>query len=89
MWNLDLTLGEFILPRLKAFAKVTNGYPPYHFDDRDRKMTFGEWHEILKKMIIAFEIIVSDDNFCLTPEQLDQKDEGLRLFSLYYSSLWT
>lgn len=26
-WNLDYTIAKFVLPRLKLFKKLNNGYP--------------------------------------------------------------
>jgi hypothetical protein len=48
-WSLYSVLSDFILPRLKRFKEVTNGFPS------TGDMTMEKWYEILDKMIFAFE----------------------------------
>ena len=52
-WTLDTTIAEFVLPRLKLFKKVNNGYPG--IDEMD---TPEKWDEALDKMIIAFQYVL-------------------------------
>lgn len=82
-WNLDYTIAKFILPRLKRFKLLANGYPA-EFDNID------EWYEIIDKMIEAFECILSDDYYDLRyTEEFEAKiNEGLDLFRKYYRNLW-
>lgn len=80
-WNLDLTIARFILPRLKRFIELTNGYPP--------DLTPEIWNEYLNKMKIAFESIVEDAVEMYLPNYDRSKiDEGLELFSRYFKNLW-
>lgn len=85
-WSLDLTIAEFVLPRLKRFKEVNNGYPG--------NMTAAQWDEILDKMIYAMEMIACDD---ITYNKADVEeikdignrvDEGCRLFGEYFQGLW-
>lgn len=55
-WNLDYTIAEFVLPRLKLFKKLENGYPGKGEMDTPEK-----WNEALDKMILAFEYMVDED----------------------------
>lgn len=80
-WNLDMTIAQFIVPRLELFKKVTDCYPA-QFDSME------EWHEVLDKIITAFKVIS-----CKTGSQRNEEEkliinEGLDLFREYYNELW-
>lgn len=65
LWNLDCTISDWIIPRLKKFKKLNIGYPSY-----DKKIyaetkemvdiTFQDWNDIIDEMIVAFELIRID-----------------------------
>ena len=57
LWNLDITLTEFILPRLKAFKEMDRkGYPVLDgIDPQNEKKTIETWEGILDDMIKGFE----------------------------------
>jgi hypothetical protein len=55
LWNLDVTIAKFILPRLKRYKDMTSGAPSGLYQI--------EWGLILSDIIQAFEYIVVDDNF--------------------------
>lgn len=59
-WNLDITISNFVLPRLKVFKKDNNGYPGYGDADTPEK-----WDEILDKMILGFEYVIASDDWWL------------------------
>ena len=80
LWNLDKTITDFVLPRLRAFAKNIHGYPAC-FEDGG-----NEWEEILTKMLKSFELLSRD--FFASDEEQKLIDEGLELFAKYYGSLW-
>lgn len=97
-WCLDITIAEFVLPRLKLFKKLNNGYPG--IEDMD---TPEKWDEALDKMINAFEIITSEDTFyecwsakaitgeeikSILKQQKKEVDEGLQLFAKWFHHLW-
>lgn len=83
LWNLDSTICEWLLPRLKTFKEKTIGYPP-------TLNSLKEWKDILEKIILALELHNSDlpDN----PEQAriegKQIKEGFELFGKYFCNLW-
>ena len=52
-WNLDSTILHFILPRLKRFREVANGYP-------EALGSFEEWQKRLDKAIADIELIYDD-----------------------------
>lgn len=80
LWNLDMTIVEFTLPRLKEFAKMTGGYPVNFSDSND-------WYTVLGKIIKAFELY-SDDKAIHNSDEREKIKEGLDLFREYFSSLW-
>lgn len=55
LWSLDLTIANFVLPRLIAFKKNNIGYPS---EFKSKK----EWDNVLDKMIAAFNLIINGDN---------------------------
>lgn len=63
LWNLDYTIAEFILPRLKKFKKESMGYP-----DQGEMDTPEKWNAALDKMILAFEYILNDNWWIGNPE---------------------
>ena len=65
LWNLDLTICDWIIPRLIKFRELNFGYPCI-----DRKIfaetkemvyiNFEDWKSILYEIILAFELIRTD-----------------------------
>ena len=55
-WSLFTNIAEYVLPRLKLFKRLQNGYP-----GRDEADTPEKWYEILDKIILAFEYILDED----------------------------
>ena len=80
-WNLDYTMAKFILPRLKRFRDITKCYPP-------ELKSLDEWQKILDKMIWGFDSIVNGYDDFLNPEHNKKQQEGLDLFSKYFTALW-
>ncbi len=84
-WSLDITIAEFILPRLKLFKKVVDCHP---HDLNSMK----EWHDILDKMIEAFYLIINRFSELLDVQEIRVREEkisyGLDLFRKYYNHLW-
>lgn len=81
LYSLDLTISQFILPRLIAFKSKTAGYPACLSSEE-------EWNEILDKMIIAFEKHIQSVNATISTEEELQFKEGFELFHKYYPDLW-
>lgn len=78
MWNLDSTIAQFILPRLKRYKHLGKKCHP-------SELTYQQWQKYLSKMIIAFELILEDKYSFKNEVKID---EGLILFSQYLRSLW-
>jgi hypothetical protein len=101
-WNLDYTMSKFIYPRLKYFRdNCSHGYPAIldsvgfiaendlgqYVVSNDNGDNFDTWLNILDNMLIGFKSMASDDLYSL--ESHEQNCESLRLFSLFYTGLWT
>ena len=81
IWNLDYVIAAFILPRLKRFRKKTYSYPT-------NLKSLKEWKKKLKKMIIAFELLLKKENYELNEKEQKQLKKGLKLFTKYFTHLW-
>jgi len=77
LWNLDVTIAMFVLPRLKEYRKKICSFP--------WTLTVEEYEDILDKIIAAFELVVDNDRDYVSPEGIQ---EGLDLFSKYFLTLW-
>lgn len=94
-WCLDYRLAEYIIPRLKLFKKLNNGYP-----GRDEMDTPEKWDIAIDKMITAFQLVIDTDdlhdrywpnntfNKSLWEEDQRKIEEGLLLFAKWFQSLW-
>lgn len=76
LWNLDMTIAEFALPRIKKFREANFCYP--------NGTTLEEWNEILDKIIFAFEKITQDKHLEF-PKEIQ---EGTELFGKWMQALW-
>lgn len=85
VYNLNMTIVKFILPRLELFRKVTDSYPI-------EMKSLNEWDDVLDKMITAFRLIYESYTRVKNPEEIkkDYKiiEEGLDLFRKYFYDLW-
>jgi hypothetical protein len=104
LYDLDVTIARFILPRLMVFKEQCERTP-------NLNMSQDEWHGILDKMIYAFERIalqteedtpeykayikaIWNNEMDLTDLKRAAKDslkpisEGLSLYHKYYRNLW-
>ena len=84
-WNLDVTLAKFIVPRLKRFKELNNGYPA-HFKAKE------EWDVILNEMIEGFELY-EDKWKCNSDQNITNLEEykrkrAVKLLGEYFYDLW-
>jgi hypothetical protein len=81
--NLDVTIAEFIIPRLEAFRAATDSYPA-DLDD------MGLWHAELDEMVDALKLIVTQDEPRLgsTIPYTPSHQAGLDLFAKRFGDLW-
>lgn len=68
-WNLDRSLAELILPRLKRFVELPSGHPC--------DLTAEEWETALAAMVASFESIVRDDYYIRTEQESIELQRGL------------
>lgn len=68
-WSLDVNLAKYIIPRLKKFKELNNGYPGISEMD-----TLEKWDEALDKMIQAFEYVIDLDEYWLDDPRYDYTD---------------
>jgi hypothetical protein len=79
-WSLDWTIAKFVLPRLRRFREVSNGYPA--------DMTKEEWDTILNRMIYALEVCSDDSEWLEEYVNWDRVNQGLQEFGKYFRNLW-
>ena len=88
-WSLDLSIAEYVLPRLKYLKKVKHGTPcdmfPKNYlgsnlSNTDNKKcekieaaAEKKWDEIMDKMILSFELIVKDEWDTIEEYKVQQK----------------
>ena len=76
-WNLDNTIANFVLPRLKRYKELNNGCPildgfDESLDENNDKM-HEEWNRIIDRIIFSLERISKDDesDWIKYPENYD------------------
>lgn len=84
-WNLDVTIAKFIVPRLKRFKELNNGYPS-KFKAKE------EWDKILDEMIEGLELY-EDKWKCNSDQNLTNLEEykrkrAVKLLGEYFYDLW-
>ena len=83
-WHLDKTLALFLLPRLKRFIRVNNGFP--------NGETYESYIEKLNFIVKAFEEYYLDDNIDtsleLEKERLKNAQQAVELLSKLWFCLW-
>lgn len=77
LWNLDCTIAEYVLPRLKKFKEYGHGYPA--------QLEENEWNIILDKMILSFQLVVDEED---DTNPSGYVSEGLELFGKWFTYLW-
>ncbi len=76
LWNLDMTITEFILPRLKEYKEIFG-------------KSNEDWDKKLGIMIDAFELLShKGDVVCYSEEESKKITKGLNCFAKYYQGLW-
>ena len=95
VWNLDNSIACFVLPRLVQLRDVHMGYPNSMLENPDDNMdetlskkADKKWNKILNKMIYAYYLYVTKDEYELTEEEKEKQAEGFELYSHFFSALW-
>ncbi len=82
LWNLNMAIAEFIVPRLKAFKINSQGVGLCD-------MTQEEWNKILDEIIWTFEFTKNyynnDDKF--NNKLWTRHEKGLKLFAKHFNGL--
>ena len=94
VWNLDVTIATFILPRLRRLKEIKHGAPSTLYEGEDMSVDDPEgwkraeqrWDEEMNKMLAAFELLADSNLF--EPAQNAIVLEGLQSFARHYGSLW-
>lgn len=94
MWNLDDTISKWIVPKLKTFKIITQGYPT-------SMDTFEEWQDMLDEMIFGFEWPANETEWyaknAFYPGDAiearfeamnDRAKRGRMLFAAHFNELW-
>lgn len=83
-WHLDKTLALFLIPRLKRFIQVNNGFPAGE--------TYESYIEKLRFIIKSFEEYYLDDNIETSleveKERLQNAHKAVELLSKLWFCLW-
>lgn len=69
-WDLRTNIAIFLIPRLKLFKDIQNDFGGYPGCFKNKE----EWHEILDKIIFAFEAHLKDD-FYVPDKYLEKYSE--------------
>lgn len=78
-WSLRDTIANFILPRLKRYREIIEGFI----------VNNDNLYEDIDKSIIAFELVVRDDgSLILNKEEEKQYSEGIEAFQRVFLRLW-
>lgn len=85
LWNLDVTIAEFILPRLKTFTKQCYSYPGWWLADNNT-MTSDEKHEA---WLDKLEEMVEDlEDYLKDPYNPTKEKANGELFAEIWPHLW-
>ena len=82
-WNLDHSIAVLLLPRLRRFKELNNGYPS--------QFTDAEWNVVLDDMIYCFQFYAGGGPYDWNGEEGWDKEraaKGLKVFVEFYNDLW-
>lgn len=83
-WHLDRTFALFMIPRIKRFIQVNNGFP--------NGETYESYVEKLKFVVKSFEEYYSDDNIEtsleIEKERLENAKQALDILLKLWFCLW-
>jgi len=84
-WHLDTTLALFLIPRLKRFIEVNNGFP--------NGETYESYTEKLKFIVKSFEEYYSnmydkEASLEIEKERLENAKQAVELLSKLWFCLW-
>lgn len=78
-WSLRDSIGQFILPRLKRYREIIDGFI----------VNEDNFYEKIDKAIRAFELLVRDNGaLILNEEETKEFNEGLAAYNEIFMGLW-
>ena len=77
-WSLRDTMARFILPRLKRYREMIDGFI----------VNENGLYEDVDKAIRAFELVIKDDTEWMTKEEQVEYRAGMDAFARIYMALW-
>jgi hypothetical protein len=80
-WSLDWTIAKFVLPRLRRFREVANGYP-------EDAGSMAGWLAKIDDMIYAIEIYANGHWDAPPNTDWDRVQRGSETFGKYFNHLW-
>ena len=94
VYNFDVSICEYLIPRLGSFMKHCDSVPPKRVDkarvtDQDGEtvyLTTKEWETILQEMIDGFSEYIKDETHVHC--DYDKIDKALDHFRNYFYDLW-
>lgn len=83
-WNLDCTIIQFVLPRLKYFAKHTISYPA--------RYSYDTYIKMLNEIVYGFELYLENKYWYVDnpkrEEQMQAVDKAFKQFADLFCDLW-
>lgn len=84
VWNLDVSLGKFLLPRLKLFKLEAIHAVPY-------ELTAEEWETSLDELIALAEFLENEGLINISRDSIEyvKYEERMKLLTHHLPDLWT
>lgn len=80
LWSLDLTIANFILPRLIKFREYNSCHPG--------TLTTKQWNQKLDDMIFTFKKVSSQFESDMDEEDCKRANRGMIAFKNWFNALW-
>lgn len=94
VWNLDIEICRFLLPRLAFLRDNHSGVPgslcklDESFNVINEEESREKWNKILNTMVDGFYLYISKEEFDLTEEEKKTINKALKYLKKYFKSLW-
>lgn len=82
LWNLDVTIARYLIPRLVEFKGMVSSYP-------EDLGSIDRWREVLDQIILSMKLTVRNNEQCdLNRDELKEMRDGHKLLGEYFADLW-
>lgn len=94
VWNLDIEICRFLLPRLAFLRDNHSGVPESlckldeSFNVINEEESREKWNKILDTMVSGFYLYISKEELDLTEEEKKTINKALKYLKKYFKSLW-